>query len=199
MKSRLTNIYIIIFLSILQAGIILPSENLDNWEILNDNEIWIGWKHVNEFDWCRAIAILDAPIADIRKIIEDKENYPQIFKRIESVKIITDEIVYIALDMPFPFSGRDYVVKYIQEHELDDFIYRFYAVNHPDVPSKSKYVRLVHSVGEWRLKSLDSNFTEISYTWNGELLGDFPDWALTRAWKQQGLEVINWLQEAVDK
>ena len=43
------------------------------------------------------------------------------------------------------------------------------------------------------------NQTEITYTWNGELLGDFPDWALTRAWEQQGSEVIAWLKEAIDK
>ena len=37
------------------------------------------------------------------------------------------------------------------------------------------------------------------FTYFNDLFNDFPDWALTRAWKQQGLEVINWLQEAVDK
>ena len=101
--------------------------------------------------------------------------------------------------MPFPFAGRDYVVKYIQQKSGDDFIYRFHAVIHPEAPLKNKYVRLIHSAGEWRLQSLDSSKTEITYTWNGELLGDFPNWALTRAWEQQGLEVITWLKEAVDK
>ena len=58
-------------------------------------------------------------------------------------------------------------------------------------------MRLVHSTGEWRLTSIDSTKTEIAYTWNGELLGAFPNWALKKAWKQQGLEVMRWLQEAV--
>ena len=186
-----------VFLSILQAGVILPPQNIEKWEILKDNKIWIGWQHIGEFDWCRAKSILDASITDIRKIIEDKENYPTIFKRIERTQIITDEIVYIALDMPFPFAGRDYVVKYSQEQIGTDFIYRFHAVIHPEAPLHNKYVRLVHSAGEWHLTPLDSTKTEITYTWNGELLGDFPDWALPRAWKQQGLEVITWLKEAV--
>ena len=183
----------------MQAEVILPPDSIENWEIILDDEIWIGWKNIDEFDWCRTKSTLDAPIADIRRIIEDKANYPNVFKRVESVKIITDEIVYIALDMPFPFSGRDYVVKYIQEQENADFIYRFHAVIHPQVPLYSNYVRLIHSAGEWRLKSLDTTKTEIIYTWNGELLGDFPNWALKRAWKQQGLEVMTWLKEAVDK
>ena len=169
----------------------------DNWEILQDDKIWIGWERSGEFNWCRAKSTLDAPISDIRRIIEDKENYPNIFKRIETTHIITDEIVYIALDMPFPFAGRDYVVKYIQKQEDDKFIYRFHAVIHPEAPLYNKYVRLIHAAGEWRLHPLDSNNTRVTYIWNGELRGDFPDWALSRAWRQQGLEVITWIQEAV--
>ena len=200
MKSRpFNNLYIIAFFFICQAGVILPPDNLENWGILMDDKIWIGWERSGEFDWCRAKSTLDAPIAYIRRIIEDKKNYPNIFKRIETTKIITDEIVYIALDMPFPFASRDYVVKYIQEQVDDEFIYRFHAVIHPEAPLHSKYVRLIHASGGWRLKSLDSTKTEITYTWNGELLGDFPNWALTRAWKQQGLEVMSWLEEAVEK
>ena len=200
MKSRpFNNLYIIAFFSIYQAGVILPPENLENWEILMDDKIWIGCEHSGEFDWCRAKSTLEAPISDIRRIIEDKVNYSDIFKRIETTKMITDEIVYIALDMPFPFAGRDYVVKYIQEKVDDEFIYRFYAIIHPEAPLYSKYVRLIHASGGWRLKSLDSTKTEIIYTWNGELLGDFPNWALTRAWKQQGLEVMTWLEKAVEK
>jgi hypothetical protein len=34
--------------------------------------------------------------------------------------------------------------------------------------------------------------------WNGELLGDFPDWALTRAWIEQGNEVMTWIEEALE-
>jgi len=200
MKIRpFNNLYIIAFFSIFQAGVILPPDNLENWEILKDDKIWIGWERSGEFNWCRAKAKLDAPISDIRRIIEDKKNYPNIFKRIETTKMITDEIVYISLDMPFPFAGRDYVVKYIQEQVDNELIYHFYAVVHPEAPLHSKYVRLIHASGGWRLKSLDSTKTEITYTWNGELLGDFPNWALTRAWKQQGLEVMTWLEESVEK
>ena len=41
--------------------------------------------------------------------------------------------------------------------------------------------------------------TELIYTWNGELLGDFPNFALTRAWQEQGNEVMGWLKEALNK
>jgi len=198
MKSLFANVLFIAFLSILQAKIILPPGDLENWEILHDEKIWVGWKHSEGIDWCRSKSILEAPISDIRKIVEDKGNYPKIIKSIESTQIISDEIVYIVVDMPFPFASRDYVVKYIKEQVGDDFIYSYYAVIHPDAPSNNNYVRLIRSSGEWRLRSVDSTHTAFTYTWNGELLGNFPDWVLPRAWKEQGIEVITGFQKAVE-
>jgi hypothetical protein len=33
--------------------------------------------------------------------------------------------------------------------------------------------------------------------WNGELLGDFPTWGLSRAWVEQGNEMMEWLNDAL--
>ena len=80
-----------------------------------------------------------------------------------------------------------------------NIIYRFNSIVHPQVSLNDEYVRLINAAGEWRLHPLDENSTDLSYTWNGELLGDFPDWALTRAWQTQGNEIISWLKEAIHK
>ena len=187
----------IITLNLLFSVDIIPPLLHSDWEILQNEKIWIGWTKYNESQWCKAKTILNAPIKDISTIIEDKTNYPKVFKRVESATIITDEIVHIVLDMPFPFSGRDYIVSYTQPQNKNDIIYRFNAVKDSGIPIQEDYVRLIHAGGEWRLHLLDNNSTEVIYTWNGELLGDFPDWALTRAWVTQGNEVLNWLKEAV--
>ena len=60
-----------------------------------------------------------------------------------------------------------------------------------------KYVRLVNAAGQWKLISIDGK-TYVYYRWNGELRGDFPDWALTRAWNEQGTEVLLWLEEYLE-
>jgi hypothetical protein len=49
------------------------------------------------------------------------------------------------------------------------------------------------------LTALEPNKTKVIYAWNGELLGNFPDFALTRAWVTQGTEVLNWLDEELTK
>ena len=174
---------------------ILPSKH-SNWKILQDDSVWIGWIDDGKFQWCRASSTISAPIEKVQEIIEDKENYPTVFKRIEKTTVLSDEIVHIILDMPFPFYGRDYIVRYTQHQEENDIIYRFISVEDIEIPVHKDYVRLIHAAGEWRLHSLNDSSTEVTYIWNGELLGDFPDWALTRAWKTQGDEVFKWLKDA---
>ena len=176
---------------------LLPPTTHSNWNIIQNDEIWIGWTDYGDLQWCRAKSILRAPMESISAIIEDKSNYPAVFKRVESVTIITDEIVHIVLDMPFPFYGRDYIVSYTQYEGNGDSIYRFQSVKNSGIPVHEDYVRLANAAGEWRLHSLDAENTEVTYNWNGELLGNFPDWALTKAWKTQGNEVLKWLNEAV--
>ena len=192
------SIFFILNYSFLNAELKLPDSTIENWEILYDDKIWVGWKSNGKINWCRTKGTIDAPISEVQILIENKKDYPKIFKRIKKTEIITDKIVYIALDMPFPFSDRDYVVKYINKKEGSDLLYGYHAVLHDKVPLYDGYVRLINARGEWRLKTLEANKTEITYTWNGELRGDFPDWALSRAWKQQGMEVIDWLKDALE-
>ena len=190
-------IHLFIIFNLLFSSEFILSSKLSNWEILQDYPIWIGWTEHNESQWCRAKTTLHVPMEDISTIIEDKTNYPKVFKRVESVRTITDNIVHIVLDMPFPFYGRDYIVSYNEFQKEGDTVYQFSAVKDSGIPIHKDYVRLIHAAGEWRLHPLDESSTEVTYTWNGELLGDFPDWALNRAWKTQGDEVLNWLKEAV--
>ena len=41
------------------------------------------------------------------------------------------------------------------------------------------------------MSPIKDNVTEVSYLWNGELRGDFPDWALSKAWVKHGNEVLD--------
>ena len=194
---KLYFIHFLIILNLLFGSEVIPPSTHSSWEILQDYPIWIGWTEYNQSNWCKAKITLHSSVKDISTIIEDKGNYPNVFKRVESATIITDEIVHIILDMPFPFYGRDYIVSYTQFQEENDIVYRFTAVENSGIPVHEDYVRLIHAAGEWHLHSLDSNSTEVTYIWNGELLGDFPNWALMRAWETQGNEVLTWLKEAV--
>ena len=173
--------------------------NVDtNWEALETNTIVIQWQRYDGFPFCKATKIISSTMEELIQLLEDKENYYKIFERIEYSKLLTSEIVHIKLDMPFPFSGRDYIVKYTKNNIKNDFIYSFEATSEIAISIDDDYVRLVNASGGWILHPIDEHTTELTYMWNGELLGDFPDWALTRAWIEQGNEVMAWIEDALE-
>ena len=131
-------------------------------------------------------------------MIEDKGNYHKIFDRVTSSKIIRSDVVHIRIDMPFPISDRDYVVRYNIEEGYNDISYKFESAKDIYIPEYSSSIRLPDAAGEWYLKKLNDSSTQVVYTWNGYLGGDFPSFALTRAWTTQGNEMINWLEESLN-
>ena len=175
------------------------SESIDSWTVLQDDVTWIGWTDHSGFPVCQTRANFPYPMKSISNIIEDIENYPNVFKRITMAKILDDDIAYLMLDMPFPFSGRDYIIQFIKDKSETDWVFSFKAVTHVDTPPNERFVRLINAAGIWLIKPISNNETAVTYTWNGELLGDFPSWALPKAWKTQGNEIIEWLGAALNE
>ena len=189
---------ILIFISCLYYSITLPEPGIKGWEILNDGSVWVGYKESGNIPWCRVVSILPYAIDEIDPIVGNFDNYSKIFTRIVHSEVIENNIVYLQIGMPMFFSNRDYVVEYNSFTEGRDAGYQWKSVIHSDVPSSDELVRLINAAGEWRLTPEDNNSTKISYTWNGELLGDFPNFYLTTAWETQGLEIIEWLIGALE-
>ncbi len=174
-------------------------EQNDSWTPLqssDSNGIQIKWMHANGIDWVRSTHTVSYDINKVSKMIEDKSNYYNIFDRVVMSREIGNDAVHIRLDMPFPISDRDYIVKYTENKTDKLMSYKFFAVDDLGVDELDGSIRLINAAGEWHLEET-GNFTKIIYTWNGELRGDFPDFALTRAWTTQGNEIINWLAESL--
>ena len=132
-------------------------------------------------------------------MIEDKGNYYNIFDRVTESKEVGDDMVYIRIDMPFPVSDRDYLVRYTVNKDLEIASYKFQTIKEYDFPVFDGSVRLENAAGEWYLKKIDGSSTQVVYTWNGDLGGSFPSYALTRAWDKQGNEMIIWLKESLEE
>ena len=197
------NIFILIVLSsvfsTIDAEIKLDSiESVTDWNIIQKNEIEIRWTTYDSYPICQTTSILPFSIESISSIIEDVSNYPKVFKRIHKTNILEKDIIHVMLDMPFLLSDRDYVIKYKKNKTPDNWEFTFSPVKHINAPLNKKYVRLVNAAGKWKLISKGDNQTSVSYTWNGELLGDFPNFALERAWKTQGNEIIHWINDALE-
>jgi len=172
-------------------------ENLNEWEIIQETDVNLKWTNQNGFPVVRATAKMPFPIDSISKIIEDVKNYPNVFRRIHEIQILDKNIIHIMLDMPFLLSDRDYVIQYSKNKSKATWKFSFNAIDHEGAPATEKYVRLINAFGKWELSPTNENETLLVYTWNGELLGDFPEFALKRAWKTQGNEIIHWIKDAL--
>ena len=174
-------------------------ETMTGWENLQSGAISISWCTYDNFPISKAETVLDHSIDRISKAIQDLDHYPDIFDRVTKTNRLETDVVQIVLDMPFPFDGRDYIVEYNIENLDDRWVFVFTAVDHPKGILYPDHVRLPNAAGIWILTALEPNKTKVIYAWNGELLGNFPDFGLTRAWVAQGTEVLNWLDEELTK
>ncbi|MBT4154092.1 MAG: hypothetical protein HOE56_00540 [Candidatus Marinimicrobia bacterium] len=170
-------------------------ELLSNWEILKDETIQISWQNYQGFPVSKAETILNHSIKDVSFAIQDLDHYPEIFDRVTQTIRLEKDVIQIVLDMPFPFDGRDYIVKYSIKNQDNYWVFAYSSVEHPKGRLEQDHVRLPNAGGIWILEKVNESQTKIVYAWNGELLGNFPDIALTRAWVTQGTEVLNWLDE----
>ena len=185
--------------SVVAAEIRLDNiDSIKNWSIIQKKVIQIRWTDYEGYPICQTTSVLPFSMESISSIIEDVENYPSVFKRIHKTNTLEKDIVHVMLDMPLFLSNRDYVIQYIKSKNKNTWEFTFNAVIHIDAPEKNNYVRLVNAAGKWKLVPKNKNETTVSYTWNGELLGDFPSFALERAWKTQGNEIIHWLNDALE-
>ena len=174
-------------------------QSLTNWELLQTGDVSIEWIKYEGFPISRAETILNHPIAKIANAIQDLDHYPDIFDRVTETNRLESDVVHVILDMPFPFDGRDYIVKYIIENSANNWVFSFSSIKHPKGKLDPNHVRLPNAAGIWILTRINEAQTKIVYAWNGELLGNFPEFGLTRAWVTQGTEVLNWLDEELTK
>ena len=192
------SIIIILSLNLLFAITSIPDFDSFNWKNIQRKGVIVDYFEQDGIQWCRAYLESDYSILEISKILEDKSNYSNVFDRITETILYTDDIVHIKLDLPFPWAGRDYIIKYREKSSENSKEYSFIHHDDLEVPVEDGYVRLHRAAGRWKLIELANGKTQVEYVWNGELLGDFPSWALKIAWKEQGSEVLTWLIDYMD-
>lgn len=172
----------------------IPKIHFDSWDVLQNDDIWIG-NFKDDFPWCKAKIILPFSIKQILPLIEDVNSYHDMLHSVIYSTKDKNNIAHIRIDYPFPFTDREYIVKFERLIENKDVVYAFATNSSLNENLDPNYIRLINAEGEWRLSPLDKKTTEVSYLWNGELRGDFPNWALSKAWVKHGNEVLSNLEE----
>ena len=182
-------IYYSLFLSITFAK---------EWQVIQDSDIWIGVVK-SDYPECKAEILIDEPLDVVLNVIEDVSNYKYFFDSIVVSDINDNNEVRLAIDMPLLFSDRDYTVKFNKIEDRNSIQYLYNAIVSDSYPEEKSFVRLKNAKGGWVLTSLDLTKTKVEYYWNGDMAGNFPDWAYSRACLKQGNEIMSNLKNEVKK
>ena len=194
MKFLLINLFL--FSTLFSSNI--PDINSQKWIKIQKDFIDIDYIWKDELPWCKSKINLNYSVEEILNVIKNVGAYHLIFDSVVNSKEYNNNIVHITLDLPGIFSDRDYVVKFnlLEDKQNKTIIYEFRSIS-DFIEINHNYVRLLNAGGQWRLKSLADNLTEVTYIWNGDMSGNFPSWGLKRAWIKQGNEVLSNLKAAV--
>tara|TARA_A100001011_G_C14190165_1_gene790979 strand:- start:354 stop:989 length:636 start_codon:yes stop_codon:yes gene_type:complete len=176
----------------------LLSDSLDWKQIFNVRNIKISTVDLDSSSYCKAIKSYNFSPEEVKTILDDKFNYINIFERINYVKMLSENTVHIKLSLPFPFSGRDYIVNYnyIKTKNFDYYIYK--ATKEFNLRKEKGYVRLINAYGIWKIEPDGYRKTKLTHIWNGELRGNFPKMALNFAWIAQGTELLESIEKALE-
>ena len=194
MKFLLINLFL--FSTLFSSNI--PDINSQKWIKIQKDFIDIDYIWKDGLPWCKSKINLNYSVEEILNVIKNVGAYHLVFDSGVKSKEYNNNIVHITLDLPGIFSDRDYVVKFnlLEDKRNKTIIYEFRSIS-DFIEINQNYVRLLNAGGQWRLKSLADNLTEVTYIWNGDMSGNFPSWGLKRAWIKQGNEVLSNLKEAV--
>ncbi len=195
---KLTSLYICFLFSLVLSIDISYIDNDENWQQLQNKEIKIYHKIINDQPYCKASKTFSFNSYEIKSILDDKKNYPKNFKRIMFCDSINKDVVHIGVKLPFPFNPRDYVVeyKYFKNDGKEYYIYS--SVQKSTIKNTSRFIRLPNASGIWLMEQVSKDKTKLTYLWQGELLGNFPSWVLQRVWKEQGNELLTQLEIALE-
>ena len=175
----------------------MPSKDFNGWNLLQDSDINIGYIQ-KDFPWCKASIYLPYTVDEILVVVENVNGYKEILHSVLYSKKDENDIAHIRINYPFPFTDREYIVKFNKIIDDNDIVYAFSTNDKLNENINPDYIRLINAKGEWRLSPINESLTEVSYMWNGELRGDFPSWSLSKAWLRHGNEVLGSLRDKLE-
>jgi len=157
-----------------------------NWELRKDEDgIKVFTRKVNgssirEF---RAEAVMEGKLSNFVAVMQDVENYDELFTNQEESKILdisdTVHIHYVITDTPWPITDRDGVYKYTyQQDYFDKSVKIKIEAIEGYVEKNSKFVRMKNASGYWLFVPVDDNKVMVIFQMHAETEGNIPGWII---------------------
>ena len=156
------------------------------------------------FPWIRGTAELDATPAEVAAILADYSAYKKTFDPVlQSVKVLeiegTTTRLHLEWPYPWPLSDRDAIVAYTLETEADGTVRLTWKAGPKKGDPKTIGVRIDAVEGSTIVAPLDGGRSRVTYTYYGDVGGDFGKKASEKAWRGQPVHYVESLREALKK
>ena len=156
------------------------------------------------FPWIRGTAELDATPADVTAILADFPTYKKTFDPVLlSVKVLGTEgsttRLHLQWPYPWPLSDRDAIVAYTLEKDADGTVRLTWKADAKKGDPKTIGVRIAAVEGSTIVAPLEGGRSRVTYTYYGDVGGDFGEKASEKAWRGQPVHYVESLRDALKK
>lgn len=156
------------------------------------------------FPWIRGTAELDFAPADVAKILGDYAAYKKTFDPVlQRVKVLgtegTTTRLHLEWPYPWPLSDRDAIVAYTMETDADGTVRLTFKADAKTGDPKTVGVRIDAVEGLTVVAPLEGGRSRVTYTYYGNLGGDFGKKASEKAWRGQPVHYVESLRAALKK
>ncbi len=158
-------VVLVIFIFGCSLSVLADTAGPGEWEKADDKdgiEIYtreIKGSSIKEF---KGVGVIEAPLTAVNTALDDIPRLAEWMPNCKESRIVEKVsanhlVLYQVLDMPFPFSDRDYTFETVITKTPGQIERTVQAVSHPAVPEKRKLVRITEMDGEWVLKACGPN------------------------------------------
>lgn len=156
------------------------------------------------FPWIRGVAELDATPAEVAAVIGDFAAYKKTFDPIlQDVKVLGNEGATTRLHLewpyPWPLNDRDAIVAYTLQTAADGTVRLTFKADARKGDPKTIGVRIDAVEGSTVVAPLEGGRSRVTYTYYGDIGGDFGKKASEKAWRGQPVHYVESLRKALKK
>lgn len=179
------------------AQVALQQQGITVWEVPVKNSSHLGFK---------AQADIDASVAQVYAVIRDVDQAQKWIPSTRSVSMIDEDVskgdawLYYVIDMPFPLTDRDLVIKSkITQDAAGNVTIKNVGTTDARTPEKTDYIRITNYQGTWQLKKLADNKTRVTLSGHADPRGGIPSWVANMFVTKQPYEMLRNMRKQVKK
>ncbi len=152
--------------------------------------------------WVRGRAELAAPAASVARVLTDYGSYKRLFAPgVKSAEVVSSgpdgsARLHLVWPYPFPLRNRDAVIRYRgRSEEGGRFVLSWEADGRAGDPHEG--VRIARVAGETVVEPAGEARCRVTYTYLGELGGNFPAKVEEKAWREEPVQYMRALRRSL--